>query len=282
MRFALTAASVFMASATLVAQSPHGVEVHIPHGESVMDGRMFLADRAGPHPTVVLLEGMPGSPHVERNVLGLAGPLIRAGFNALWFHYRGAWGSGGTYGLIRQVEDAKSALAFLNTPQVAEQFGIDTAHQIVVGHSLGGANALITAIEEPRITCTVAVAPANLGLDNEIMMRLRRSNDPDYELEGLGGYTPRDLRREIEAHQGRVDVAERFAALRGRPLLIVSGEHDALHTAISIDPFVKAARAGGATPFAHVSLDADHNFSREGNLEELSAVVVGWLTDHCM
>ena len=52
----------------------------------MLAGMMLGANGQGPHPTIVLLHGFPGN---EKN-LDLAQSLRRAGYNVLFFHYRGA------------------------------------------------------------------------------------------------------------------------------------------------------------------------------------------------
>lgn len=47
---------------------------------------MYMAAGAGPHPTVLLLHGLPGN---EQNV-DLAQSIRRAGWNVLTLHYRGS------------------------------------------------------------------------------------------------------------------------------------------------------------------------------------------------
>ena len=59
---------------------------------SVLLGTMFTA-RDEPAPTVVILHGIPG---IEKNH-DLAHAFRDAGMNAVIFHYRGSWGSGGDY-----------------------------------------------------------------------------------------------------------------------------------------------------------------------------------------
>jgi dienelactone hydrolase len=49
---------------------------------SRMPGFMYIAEGPGPHPTVVLLHGIPGN---EKN-LDIAQSLRRAGFNTLFFN----------------------------------------------------------------------------------------------------------------------------------------------------------------------------------------------------
>src|SRR5690554_6656363 len=72
-------------------------------------GCIYVADGPGPHPTVLLLHGCPGN---ERN-FDLAHALRRAGFNVALIHYRGAWGSAGTFSIAHAVADVPAALAFL-------------------------------------------------------------------------------------------------------------------------------------------------------------------------
>ncbi len=256
---------------------PPGMEgVQIPSGNATMNGQMYVANGPGPHPTVLLLHGFPG----DEKSLDLARALQRAGFNILFFHYRGAWGSGGTYSLPGQVEDVKAALAFLRKPEVTEQFRVDPTRLMTVGHSLGGFNALITGVEEPEIICTVAMAPANLGAS---MARSLESGPPpgaNVPVNGLGGYTSASLVREIVEGQPRFDVAARMGEMSGRPLLIVSADKDAEATPERVGVLVDAAREAGVSPFDHVVLDGDHSFN--WTRVELSRVIVDWMTEHCM
>src|SRR3954462_11893092 len=75
------------------------------HG-SKMNALFFLAAGAGPHPTMLLLHGLPGN---ERN-LDLAQAVRRAGWNVLTFTYRGAWGSEGNFSISNAIDDAGAAL----------------------------------------------------------------------------------------------------------------------------------------------------------------------------
>ena len=103
---------------------------------SRLSGILYLANGLGPHPTVVLLHGLPGN---EKN-LDLAQVMRRAGFNVLFFHYRGAWGSEGDYLISRQPEDVAAAIGFLR--ENAVRYRIDVNAISLLGHSLGGYAAL--------------------------------------------------------------------------------------------------------------------------------------------
>src|SRR6478609_9465849 len=82
-----------LAALSLSAQPASMDELAIPSHGSRMNGLVYLASGAGPHPVVVFLHGYPGN---EKN-LDLAQAVRRAGFDAVYFDYRGTWGSGGTF-----------------------------------------------------------------------------------------------------------------------------------------------------------------------------------------
>src|SRR5206468_12705463 len=69
----------------------HNQQLLIPSHGAGMNAVLFEAAGKGPHPTVILMHGLPGN---ERN-LDLAQAIRRAGWDVLTFTYRGAGGSGG-------------------------------------------------------------------------------------------------------------------------------------------------------------------------------------------
>jgi uncharacterized protein len=261
--------------------------VRIPSGKAVMFGSLYPAEGGGPRPTILLLHGHPGGSVLGRvgGVLDLAVPLQRAGFNVVVFNFRGAWGSSGTYGLPQRIEDVKAAMEFAR----AEKMNVDPAKVSLVGHSAGGFNALLASVEEPNIHCTAGIAPANLGgIIAEPIKKLLGAGAAvpgrpalDVPVLGLSGYTEGDFLREIATNQPRFDVAARMGPLKGRPLLIVQATQDTTVRAEHVTQYVAAARAVGAAPFNHVQIDADHNFTLDGNRKELADVVAGWMTRHC-
>ena len=102
-------------------------ELSIPSSGARMPALIYLANGPGPHPTFVLLHGFPGN---EKN-LDIAQDLRRNGFNVLFFHYRGAWGSQGDYSLLHLAEDAASALSYLR--QNAAELHVDPGKLSLVG-----------------------------------------------------------------------------------------------------------------------------------------------------
>src|SRR5262245_42994032 len=143
MRPALVIAIVLLVQVKSGAQTVTAEIVRIPSGNAVMFGSMFVGQGARPHPTVILLNGHPGAPVVGmlQNVLELAQPLQRVGFNVVAFNFRGAWGSGGTYSMVARIEDVRSAMAFIRSR--AARYDVDLERLTVVGWSMGGFNALV-------------------------------------------------------------------------------------------------------------------------------------------
>lgn len=87
------------------ANPPALAEINFDSYGDRLNGILYQANGIGPHPTVVLLHGYPGN---EKN-LDLAQSMRRAGYNVLFFHYRGAWGSGGDFSFTHVTEDVRRA-----------------------------------------------------------------------------------------------------------------------------------------------------------------------------
>ena len=98
---------------------PPGIAgITVPSHGVDMDATYYLASGVGPHVTVLLLQGLPG---YESNV-DLAQSIRRAGWNVLLFHYRGTWGTAGTFSQSSAMEDTAEAVRFLRDPAMAAKY----------------------------------------------------------------------------------------------------------------------------------------------------------------
>jgi pimeloyl-ACP methyl ester carboxylesterase len=192
---------------------PALVETHFEIAGDRVNGIVYLTNGAGPHPTVVLLHGFPGN---ERN-LDLAQDLRREGFNVLFFHYRGAWGSEGEYSLPHVIEDVAGATAYLRAN--ASTLRVDPARILLVGHSMGGFAALQGASRDPAIKCVAGIAPAEMGA---IAAQLEQSPERAAgfaayadQLDMLEGLDGKELLADILANRDSYDLAK-LAAANGR------------------------------------------------------------------
>lgn len=247
------------------------------HGDRV-NGHMYIANGAGPHPTVVLLHGFPGN---EKN-LDLGQSLRRAGFNVLFFHYRGAWGSEGDYSFSNVVEDVASAVSYLRKDDVAAKYRINPERISLVGHSMGGFAAVMGGAADTSITCVTGIAAANLG--NRI-----HGKTPKAVLDGFAAFV--DAQAMLKHKGGKAviaELAERGAAFdtfllgpkyKDRPVLLVAGRQDrAVNPTDNHLPQVEAYEAAGVN-LTHTLMEGDHSFS--WTRFALMRTVTDWMNGNC-
>lgn len=79
----------------------------IPSSGVNLNAVLYQAGGPGPHPTALLLHGLPGN---EQN-LDCAQALRRSRCNVLTIHYRGSWGNPGNF--ANCLSDAAAALEWL-------------------------------------------------------------------------------------------------------------------------------------------------------------------------
>jgi hypothetical protein len=106
----------------------------IPSCSANLNAVLYQASGRGPHPTALLLRGLPGN---EQN-LDCAQTLRRSGCNVLTIHYRGSWGNPGVFTIANCLGDAAAALEWLRNPANGRALRIDRQRLVVIGHSMGG------------------------------------------------------------------------------------------------------------------------------------------------
>ena len=264
------------------AQFPAALaEISIDSHGSRLNAILYRAQGRGPHPTVVLLHGFPGN---ERN-LDLAQAMRRAGFNVLFFHYRGAWGSGGAFSFSNGLEDVAVALDFLRQKENVARYRIDAEKLSLVGHSMGGFMALMTTSADSSVRCTVSIAGANMGwLGGLAGSSPEAANSVALAMAGglgpLRGTSGEALRDDLREHADAFDLVKRASALGGRELLLIGGERDSVvPLAIHHHPLVQALKAADSSGLSEQVLDSDHAFS--DRRIALARAVVSWLSRSC-
>ncbi len=257
---------------------PGVVELGIDSHGDRMNGHIYLADGAGPHPTVVLLHGFPGN---EKN-LDLAQAFRRAGWNVLFFHYRGAWGSEGTFTFNGAIDDVASVLSFLRDP-ANENLRVDPQRIALVGHSMGGFMALHGGARDEGVKCIVGLAAANFGdraalanSDPEALEGFRQYSDQLIMLNDFNGDTA-----VAELAEAGVSFDNRLLApqLTGKNIFLIAGERD---QAVDISVHERHMRAFLDAKDIHMTewrLDADHSFSWDRI--KLAHEITAWLDQTC-
>tara|TARA_R110000787_G_scaffold110809_4_gene219476 strand:+ start:396 stop:1277 length:882 start_codon:yes stop_codon:yes gene_type:complete len=249
---------------------PSLVELNFESHGDRLNGHAYLADGPGPHPTVVLLHGFPGN---ERN-LDLAQDLRSDGFNVLFFHYRGAWGSEGTYSFTHVIEDVAAATDYLRAN--AEALRTDPDKLILIGHSMGGFAALEAAARDETIACVAGIAPANMGpLADAPAERTDGFASYADTMQMLAGLTGANAIAEVKANREAFDTRLLAPKLVGKSVLIIGGDKD---TSVPVDsviaPLVAAYEAEPGIDLTAVILSGDHSFS--WSRQQLIDEVVDW------
>ena len=253
------------------------VPVLIPSNGSNMNGMVYTAQGKGPNPTVVLLHGFPGN---EKN-LDLAQVLRRAGWNVLFFHYRGAWGSPGSFSLNHALEDVSSALTFLRSEENLSKFRVDAGRIVLVGHSMGGFMALRTAVDDPGIWGVVSIAGGNISefgrwagesKETEALFQvyLTDSSPP------LSGFDIPYLMKDVIGNQEKWDLRTYAEPLSRKTLLLIGASRDEeVPMEGHYTPLVNALERHRPQRLSQVILDTDHSFSIQRIT--LAREIVAWL-----
>ncbi|MEC4590404.1 alpha/beta fold hydrolase [Nitrospirillum amazonense] len=246
--------------------------LHIPTGGHTghpveINGVAYLASGAGPHPTLLLLHGLPGN---EKN-LDLAQAVRRAGWNVVTMNYRGSWGSPGSFRFTNNPEDAAAALAYLRDPAHAQELGVDTGRLVIAGHSMGAWAAAHAAAKDGTLAGLILISMGDIGviahLPHDKLVALTADNR-----ESLAGVTPESMAKDIESHADAFATAPLAARLTGTPLLALTSDDGlASHT----DALVAGIRAHGGTRISTAHAATDHGWS--DHRIALEAAVINWL-----
>jgi alpha/beta superfamily hydrolase len=237
----------------------------------------------GSHPTIIILHGSPGG---DRDVLGLAQVVPRAGWNAMVFNFRGFYNSEGISSPNNSVEDVFSAINFLKSDETSKKYRIDVDHIALAGWSYGGNIALTAATGDSSIKYVISIAAADLSVIARLAekseefksMFIETMNDRyiNGPVKGPGG---KETLEELLANADKYDLVKHAEDLSGKSLLIIGGWKDQSSTLEEhVLPLIRALQEQGAEMIEKVVLDANHTF--EGKREELATVLINWLRDN--
>jgi pimeloyl-ACP methyl ester carboxylesterase len=254
------------AGAIPFALPTHGVEINAV---------LYTAAGLGPHPTVVLLHGVPGN---EANI-DIARAIQRAGWDVLTLHYRGSWGSPGQYSFTHCREDGDAALAWLRDPAVVARYGLDTHRIVVVGHSMGGFVAGWLAGHDDGLAGAVLISAGrsfgNLpsGISRAAVVQIMEGNLENTQgMHTVGDATAEDLADEVIRNNAAWDLAQYAPTLAKHPLLVITSDDGGAKGNERIAAAVKS-QPGGDVTLIHFATDHSYNDQRIS----LASAVVRWL-----
>ena len=251
------------------AHPAHNQQLLIPSHGVGMNALLFQASGKGPHPTVIMMHGLPGN---ERN-LDLAQAIRRAGWDVLTFTYRGAWGSPGDFSISNAMEDTRAALDFARSPEGAK-LGMDPRHIVLAGHSMGGATAFMTAAAAKDLDGLVLIDAWNIAGKTSKGADTREALVSSFDDFGnsLHGATPGTVADEVIAKRSQWDLVAAAPRLARLPILTLRAKHG---IADANRELADALRGTGNSRVTVIEMDTDHSFS--DHRIALAAAVIGWL-----
>ena len=200
----------------------------------------------------------------------IAKGLAAGGYMTLAFDFTGLGDSGGELAdttVATNVSDITAAAVAL--------IRRGAGPCVLVGHSLGGAAAVLAASRLHTVTQVVAVAsPASVAhveqlFSAEALERIRAEGSGDVKIGPKPVRVGRDFLDDLHQH----DVAAAAASLE-RPMLVVQASDD---TVVGREQTEALAVAGSAT--LHTIEGADHLFTDRRHSDELVRTILDWLSE---
>jgi dipeptidyl aminopeptidase/acylaminoacyl peptidase len=240
----------------------------------------YQASGLKPLPTVVLCHGFTGN---DTDVLGLGERLMKDGFNALAFNYRGTWGSEGLFTVANSLEDVISAIRYVESSPTVREFNVDPSSITVIGWSYGGGIALLGSLDDPNVRRVVYIAGGNLSevarmmkQSDEFKQAILKMVDQGISDSGFNSLSAEELFADVFADMDKYDLMKHIEALSNKDILIIGGWRDQENTIEHhILPLYRALQRLGAKQVQIEIFDTDHSFSDASN--KLADRIVSWL-----
>jgi dienelactone hydrolase len=243
-------------------------------------GLFYKASGVGPLPTVILCHGFPGN---NTDVLGLGKILMKEGFSALAFNYRGTWGSEGLFTNANSLEDVISAIRYVKSSFAVRAFDVDASSIAIIGYSYGGGMALLGSLNDPALRRVVYIAGGDLSEVGRMMQQsddFRRAVlkivDQGIHDSGFRGPKAEELFAEVFADMDKYDLVKHAEALSCKNILIIGGWRDQENTIEHhILPLFRALQRNRTKQVQIEMFDADHSFTNVRG--QLADRLVSWL-----
>ena len=248
-------------------------------GGDRMSGFIYQAAGIGPHPTVLLLHGYPGN---EKN-LDVAQALRSIGWNAVFFHYRGAWGSEGEFSFLNAEQDVQTVLQFISDEANAKALNIDRNLISIIGHSMGGHLAIAGILDNQSVNCAVAYDGANLGVGDVGII-----DDPNTTISWLeysdslfmlNGWSGEKAKQELKTHAKALNLVRRVNTLNGRSVLLIAADTEVIPLKSHIEPLLEALVKTNNSDVTYKLIDDDHSFN--SSRTELISTTQNFLNTKC-
>lgn len=234
-------------------------------------GEVHLPDGSGPHPVVVVCHGFKGFkewgffPHTAQS-------LAQSGVAAVTFNFsmNGVGENAETFGELekfarntfsREQEDLQFLFQKLSDRALPFADSLDSGRLALLGHSRGGANSLLFALDHMESIRGVILWNSVSRVDffsDELKKEIREKGRAGIPNTRTGQMMPidREVLDDMEAHRDKFDLLKRLPAFK-KPILILQGEKDA---AVPVDA-AEALRRAAPQGELHLIPEAGHTFN---------------------
>ncbi|MDX1462209.1 MAG: alpha/beta fold hydrolase, partial [Marinirhabdus sp.] len=247
-------------------------KVNFKNQESLtLAGRLELPANQQPHNFAIFAHCFTCSKNLLA-VKNVSRALTSAGFGVLRFDFTGLGESEGDFentNFSGNVEDLIAAADFLEKEYEAPT--------LIIGHSLGGAAAIMAAAQLPKIKAVVTInAPSHpehvkQHLEQDIP-KIEREGKAEVNLSGRPFTIKKHFLDDLEK-QPLNDVVHAF----GKALLIMHSPQDTTVAVSNAEELYRAAKH----PKSFISLDgADHLLSAKADSLYVGNVIAGWATKY--
>lgn len=204
-------------------------------------GELHLPEGTGPHPVVIICHGFKGFkewgffPHTARSLAG-------SGFAAITFNFsmNGVGENPETFAELekfarntfsREQEDLRFLFQQLTHGALPGAESLDTQRVALLGHSRGGANSLLFALDHPDAVRGVVLWNSVSRVDffsDELKQEIRNKGRATILNARTGQEMPidREVLDDIELHRKRFNLLRRLPGF-AKPMLILQGDEDA-------------------------------------------------------
>ncbi|MFD2673677.1 alpha/beta hydrolase [Marinicrinis sediminis] len=256
------------------------IPLSIPYQQLELAATLHLpGDLAQPGvstPLVLICHGFTGS-RIGANRLFVHGAraLQKKGYAVLRFDYAGCGESTGDYGaegLQSMVQQTKAVLDYA-------RHSLDSftpSEIILLGHSLGGATAVLTAVTEPQIDKLILWAPVAHPYQ-DIMEIVGKPQVEQALRDGSVPYLSYRLQERFFHSLQQCQPLFDAQRVQGDALILHGSSDDVIPTdyCFLYDKVLKLRNAG--TVSKEVLFQADHTFSRLEHQEQLFELTLAWL-----
>lgn len=252
------------------AHPPLVHEVVFRSGGVKLYGKVFSAQGTAPRPTVLIARGFPDM----TSSADIALVLQRAGYNAMIFNYRGAWGMKGEFSLENSYQDLVAATNFLRSYRTSQNMLVDPNNILVYGYSLGGPIVMRLAAQDSLIRGVMQID----GVDARNYVKMGKlpvqEGGDDMANPAVPLANGRKMAADVIDHYADWDPAQYRAGLAGKDVLLVwasqGNGHDTSQFGATLRELV-----GDKARVTEKSLDTNHDFSDQRIT--LARTVLSWL-----